>query len=563
MNYYQQKLWIPAPKLIVPPSGPGGKKVCFYFFSENLNFFDIYNMLEIKKQSVRHYYVPTVTKPPRYFMSQELRKQIMSYKLIPVRAFLGDYTKVENSNFFFDGLEFLNKLDKRFNFSRFNVKRPFNMYKDYISALSGVDKDSFDRTLLYCIDMTKPLPKRVMFRRIYVIYMMLSEWFDAKRKNKNIELPFDKLLLFIFDDKKKRYVKLFDESMGDKNNLNRIRNFLLRLQTQDEEQSNSEDIDKLSNSVAEEEIDDDNTSEKTYTEKDYNINKNEKEIKKEKTEEQNKNIIKQSVSRYLNSGNINSEKALINITDEAYKRNLVTKSLLYNLAGTERDASIMYKKLSARDKKYINKYMTGVKQKILEKEDSVSSARNSIVKFSNVEKLTENFNPSVIINKRKNDFNVNLSNDIINAFLHLERKEGFPLEITSIDVRRNETSPNEIHKTIKNRYIITLKDYKNEEYEAHIDLPHIDDNGTFTINGQKKILINQLLRFPIFFPKIGESRFESAYSVFRVVSKQLKTGAYFILFMGSYKIPLVSYLSYKYGLKDVMKEYGVEYEIID
>jgi DNA-directed RNA polymerase beta subunit len=136
-----------------------------------------------------------------------------------------------------------------------------------------------------------------------------------------------------------------------------------------------------------------------------------------------------------------------------------------------------------------------------------------------------------------------------------------PLKFKSIKVDVIESGASEIYKTIKDRYEVVLEDTNGVKNVVNVDVPHLTDNGSFLVNGQQKVIVNQIVRFPIFFPSINVARFESSYSVLKIHSKELTTGSYLIIFLGSYKIPLVMLLSYLYGLNSVLDEYKIKYSI--
>ena len=96
-----------------------------------------------------------------------------------------------------------------------------------------------------------------------------------------------------------------------------------------------------------------------------------------------------------------------------------------------------------------------------------------------------------------------------------------------------------------------------------MELPRIDPNtGVFRLNGKQKCLVNQIVQNPITFPKPGESRFESSYSVFRIYVKNLRRVKYLEAFM-SYKMPLFFLLAFSFGFNETCRSFKIKCDIVD
>lgn len=523
MNFYFQKLFVPYETLILPLNSPTGKNNCFYFYGENVNFIETYNFLNIKKQNFKHIFVPTVDRP-RSFLTPEYYKILKDRQLIPVKGRLGEYSKLHPFNFFFDATKYLNAIDLKYNVKQFNTGIGPKLYREYINTISGIDKTVFDTTLLYAVNLDKPIPNKLFHRKIFVIFDMLQLHFAGKLET----LPFEKVNLFIFNKDGGRYIKLYDVNAKN-NNINRVKQLLLDLQ------QNTDGI-----------TDEDNQADHTIqlaTNQSKMVNKN------------NELAIQSAMKNYTKAdSNIDKEKDFENT------ENLITKSVIYNMVGNIDQAKQIAKSLDKKAPEQRKEIINKLSENLLVREPATNSSTNLIIKSADVPRALDYQSPAHILNKRFIDFKVNLKTDIEDAFKLLAEKD-VPLKLKKVEIKEVHSGPSEIYKTIKDRYFIDLEDVDGNIHNVHIDIPHLTENGSFLVNGQNKILVNQLVRVPIFFPTIETARFESSYSVMKIHSKSLQNGAYLICFAGSYKFPILMWLALKFGLTDALNDYGVKYRI--
>lgn len=523
MNFNNIKLFIPYQNLILTQNTLDGKNNCFYFYGENVNFIETYNFLNFRRQYIKHVFVPSTAKP-RSFLTPDYTKVLRDRNLLPIKGRIGEYSKLKGLNFFFDATRYLNTLDKVYKIQRYNIGYGASLYNEYVMSSQGIDKSSFDTTLLYAINTDKPVPLKFEYKKNYIIFKMLFDYSKG-----NIEkLPFEKVVLFIFNKDGGQFVKIYDQTAPN-NNITRVRKMLMGIQ-------------QISDNVTI----DDNNNEHIATAV---------SIESKLVEPEKENIVKTAIKNYLKSNNeINK-----NITDQN-SDSLVTKAVVYNMVGNIEQSHEIAKQLEKvtpeKRKQIINKLSV----EILPRPDCQNASTNMIIKSIDVPKILDYQSPEHIFQKRKSDFHDKLKTDIEDAFKILEKKN-MPLKFKSIKVDVIESGSSEIYKTIKDRYEVVLEDTEGNENVVNVDVPHLTENGSFLVNGQQKVLVNQLVRFPIFFPSINVARFESSYSVMKIHSKELTTGSYLILFMGSYKLPLIMYLAYKYGFSEVLKEYGIEYSI--
>ena len=88
MNYFNMRLWTATDDIMIPPMGKDGKNVCLIFFGKNTNFSETYNFLNLNRNNVRYVNVPTVTYPIKSWMTPDIRKNILGFKLISYDFFL-------------------------------------------------------------------------------------------------------------------------------------------------------------------------------------------------------------------------------------------------------------------------------------------------------------------------------------------------------------------------------------------------------------------------------------------------------------------------------------------
>jgi DNA-directed RNA polymerase beta subunit len=208
------------------------------------------------------------------------------------------------------------------------------------------------------------------------------------------------------------------------------------------------------------------------------------------------------------------------------------------------------------------RYITKKTKQVISKQKVKSISRHPLIDVADPADLTDDVNPKHILNLRHQEFNENLKSDIYNVFKTLE-KEKPPLKLVKMDVGKVETGATEISKTVSQRFSILLRDDQDKEHKIVVDLPYMGPNGTFTINGQEKALVTQIVTYPIFFFNAYQGKFQSSYSTFTIESKHLKNTSYLQIFFANYKLPLFMLLSYKIGFNKTMDLFDIEYKIVD
>lgn len=548
MLYSQLKLYRPVPSMLIP-AVPQGKNVCLGFFGENVNFLDVYRRLGIKTSSVKYVFEPMITGVASSRLTPEYKKTLRNHKLLPVTGPFGDYSDLDGKNFFLDYTYPLQRVLSRYQITNYRSPVSARRVLPLLNTLVGVPESNFERVLLYSVSIDETISPIIMKRKFYIIYQLLMEWF---KNPSSVKLPFDKIVMFMYQSTEPgRYVLIFDKD-SKLNKLARIKAILMNMRMEDYGQEEKLAIDDASQDVSQ-----NNTLLDTSDDKMV-----------DKTRRIVQTFINNSPSLsgfsdtkppdHLSQGMDASE------TPEAQKKKnvLLTTAILSHTMGDPHKASKVAKRMEAMTTTDQSKIVSNALTYALPRYDSQSSSRNPVTTMSNPIKMTDNINPEHILEKRKTDFKETLTDDLLDAFKVLKTKH-LPLQVTSLKITTVSSPPSELKPTLKDRYAVKLTDYENNVHDVLVELPHLTENGTFIVNGQQKVLINQLIVYPIFFFKPYSGKFTSSYSTVTIYSKILRKASYLMLFMCGVKCPLIMYLSYREGFEYTLKRYGVEYSITE
>jgi len=547
MQFRMLKLYRPVNEIIIPQTPLSGKNVCLAFIGENVTFRDTYRYLRIKISSVRHIFVPKIIGPAGMFLSTSYRKVLKSHHLVPVTGPFGDYSAFLDHNFFVDYDTAFSRILLRYNLKNYQAGMTLQRVLPLLNTLTGVPEDQFERVLLYAVSIDNQISPIIMKRKFFLIYKLLVQWF---KDPKNTRLPFDKVLMFVYDSASPgRYVLVFDKNAKN-NQLGRLKSILTSMRMAEFEDEQQMEIQDSSEEIA-------NNSEimQDLSVEDKILAKN--VVKNFITSDPNLTGFSNGVSPKQLSPGLDSSK-----TPEAQKEKnkILTAAFLGHTIGDPHKAMAIAEKLKDASPEKQKRVIDKAKVYVLPKQESHSASRDPIVTMSGTEKITDNINPSHLLEKRKRDFNETLLEDLSDAFKVLKNKP-LPLTLDSIKIKTITSSPSELKTTIKDRYSVSMTDYEGNKHDISVELPHLTENGAFLVNGQKKIIFNQLVVYPIFFFKPYSGKFSSSYSTVTVYSKILRKGSYLNLYMCGCKVPLVMYMSYRLGFAEAMKKYGVEYQV--
>lgn len=550
MLFSKLRLYRPVPNIIVPPMPPD-KNYCFGIFGENVNFLDVYRKLNIKPSFVKNVFVPLIVGAAPNRLTPSYKKMLLNHRLLPFTGPFGDYTALDGKNFYLDYSGAMEKLVTRYKIDNYRAPISFKRVLGLLNTLGGVPQDRYERVLLYTVSIDETISPVIMKRKFYLVYLLLMEWFKDPA---NTSLPFDKILMFAYQSTDPgRYILLFDKN-SPQNQLSRIKSVLLGMRMDDFEKEENAVADELASSVA-----DGNTivlpeipgiTEKTRNAIRATIKTSPELIGFAKEKLPTEMLTIPSIDK---DGGEESKKVV------ERKNEITAMSILAHSFGDAEKARKVISKLSG-DPEKLKKVVNKSAVTVLPKSKSEAVTRNSVVKMANTERMTDNVNPIHILEKRKSDFKETLQEDMSDAFRVLKKKP-LPMALSGMSVKTVASPPSELKPTIKDKYTIKLKDYEDNEHEVVVELPHLTENGTFMVNGQQKVIINQLVTYPIFFFKPYMGKFSSSYSTVSIYSKILRKASYLILFMCGVKCPLLMYLSYKEGFEYTLNRYGVQYEI--
>jgi DNA-directed RNA polymerase beta subunit len=485
------------------------------YFSENSYFLDAYQYMKIKPSWVNYLMVP-ITKKPVTRLVPSLKKLIKSHMLRPVSMQIGEYEKYTNINYYIDMSWYTQMGITKYKLENFSTGKAKKFMDNAIGIANGIPNDTHSRVLMYAINTEKPIPDLFFYKRIFSFYNSIMEG----------TFPFDYWFIFLYNKDEGKYYKFYEK--GQKVDLPRMKSMIMRLNYFDD-------------------LVDYDDEEKEKVRKDII-----------------KNVVKhnEDLSRYAPEINT-ALKAYARVSpDNIVKTDPIkssSKAVLYHVTrDTDKVEKISERLNRDQHLRVIEKYSA----QIVKKNDAIVHTNNPVLRMYDIPKLLENETPEHIYEKRRFDFNEGLEQDITNIFTSLEKKQ-IPFKVVSLrkDVMRTPVS--ELNPTIKDRYNIRIADPDGIIHETYIDLPHLTDNGTFLINGRSRILINQMITYPIFFFKPYYGQLSTVYSTLTIMSKAVKAGSYLMIFVGGYKLPMFPICAYKIGFDNLLKLFNIQYYFRD
>ena len=515
MNISKLKLFSVKSKIVIPSGGIDGKNVCIPFISENSSFTDTFRYLSIPPRVVRYNYIPSLSRP-KIIMSPIYKKRIIEHGILPVKGSISDYSSVMGRNFYLDFNYPIQAITRNSKVTKFNTGRPMSIVYNMLNAIDGVPSEQYERILIYSVNLEKPISKNFLGRKSYPIYKILS---DTQVP------PFDKLILHFYDHSVQKFVLLYDKNQPK--NLSKIKKFLTVLNSIDEDNQNESDIDDLADAVSNEII---------------NL-----------SSDKEKNKLKDSIRSLLDSNPAIKGEEL----DSA---DLAITAVAYNAVGDIDKAITISKKLKNKDENVKKVIVKNNISNLLPKPKVNNTAMNDLVRFAKPEDLVDHQVPVHILEKRKHDFSEQMMKDFKNIFKPLETGD-IPIKFKSVKLNTIKSPVSELKQSIKDKYSIQLVEENGNIHSMEVELPHLTENGTFLVNGQPKVLVSQMVLYPIFFLKPYFGKIESEYSAITVYSKRLSKASYLMVHVTGYKIPLIMLLAHKYGFNETMRLFGVKYKV--
>jgi len=485
------------------------------YFSENSLLVSDYSKLQIRKIDARHVVIP-LTKIPVVRLTPEIRN---AYKQIGILPYSSNMNFPKDKNLLVDTTFFTATVDKIYKPNTYRQRAGF-LIKNLLFKTFSMYPDNYKKILIYSINITRPINSFVD-RKIFPILQQLRAE----------EVYFDDLLFCIVDESEARYRLLISQKDYK---FSRVFQYVKQVKMINTEEEQEEDINKAALSVM-----------KTAA---PHIEKPE--------------IVKQAVKDYLKKSP-NVVDKVDELSDEEMKR-LTVASIFYGSSGDLDRANRLSKTIPVKNiTQAVKKVSKQYEDDLLKKHKSENLSDSVIVQTQNIPNRVENKTPEHIFEKRKIDFETNLRKDMSNAFKVLEKRD-IPLKFDSISIKDNPQKEGEIEKTDESIVSIKLSDKLGNIHDVNLIIPRIDPaTGTFRVNGKRKCMINQIALNPISFPKEYDSKFESSYSSFHIYSKRTKKLKYLEVYMGSFKLPLAILLCYSFGFSETMKQYKINYKIVD
>lgn len=486
------------------------------YFSENSNFINDYPRLNLRLIDFRLIAVP-MTRIPRTRLTPDLRKLYTNFRLLPYSA---QMKFPEGRNLILDLSQYPSAIDSTYKPRNYR-QRAGVLIKNFVESSISSFTTNYNVIFLYSVDLTKDINQFVDRK----IFPFLKDFKDEM-------LPFNTMILGMLTEGSVRYRLLIKDGQF---NFERIKLYIRSVKPIDTEEETNEDVVKGTTDV--------------INQVDQDLNPT------------TKDKVSHAVASYLKNKPEELDQVITGQLKDGDAARITAASILFktsaDIAKADRIASSipldrMRLALKAVDKTYSDQ--------LLKPQRAISSSTDSRTTMYDTPRMVDYKSPGHVFQKRQLDFELNLKKDIINSFKVLE---GQDVPLTFVDLKISDKSSNneELKPSDLTVISITLRDKFGKLHTVDVEVPKIDINtGTFRVRGQRKCLINQIIQKPITFPNPGESKFESSYSIFRIVSRRLARENYLETFM-IYRLPMLILVSFAFGFEESMKLYGISYQI--
>ena len=519
------------------------------YMSENSDIIHDLPYLKFKRSDLRYSVQPYMKRPLTYLTSK-LRKFFKSNGYF---AYSSKQQIPIPVNILYDISYYQRIVHEKYRFKTYRTRGKFFVDDSISKAMEY--KPSYKKILLYTVDLEKPIPS-ILNRKIWGILCDL----------KHDIVPFDYFVLGLISNGMIQYRLL---TKGDKYNYSRIFTILktLKFHSPDEiaAQASEEIVDQKLPEPEETKHPENPVNLPAVQPHIFTPIPPEKQLgltPEQKKAEEPREKFKDSISNFIKNDPTTLSKIRNDDMSHEDKRDTFISSILYKLSGNMKRSKMITKNIPSSEKNItLQKLQQQYKDEILPDENvSIKSTNVAEKKLYDIKKLVDNVSPDRIFNKRKVDFQTNLKKDIKNVLIEFEKAD-LPLYTKSMVIVDKKVSKSELYPSDISEVNITMHDGKNKEFNVSFNIPKINDDGTFNIRGNRKCLINQLVLNPISFLKPHDSKFESSYSVFHIWSKITKNEKRLEIFLGSYKISYMIFLSYVFGFDRTLKNFGIKYEI--
>jgi len=486
------------------------------YFSENSNFLNDYPKLNLRLIDFRLFSLP-FTRLPRTRLTPELRKAYMQYKLVPYSTQM----KIpDGRNFILDLSQYPSVIDAVYKPKNYR-QRAGMLIKNFVWSTISEFPTNYNIIFLYSIDLTKNI-NNFIDRKIFIFLKDIKE-----------ELfPFNNMILGMLTESGARFRLLIKEREF---NFEKIRLYIRNVKPIDTEEEVEEEVSKGSTEIIK------------HVEDDLQPDSKEK--------------VYHAVSSYLKQKPEELDQVINGTLNRDNASRIVTASILYRTSNdiykADRLVSAIPKNRLQLSLKAVDRYYS---DQLLKQQKAVSISTDARTAVYDTAKMVDYKAPGHVFQKRQIDFELNLQKDIANSFKVLQTQD-VPLTFVSIKISDKTKNNEELKPSDLSIITVVLKDKFGKLHTIEIEVPKIDIlSGTFRVRGQKKCLINQIIQKPITFPNPGESKFESSYSIFRIVSRSLAKETYLETFM-IYRLPMLVLTSFAFGFEETLKLYDIKYRI--
>jgi len=488
------------------------------YLSENSSFLQDYSKLHLSRIDIKNVVMP-VTKIPRSFPSSSDKQIYKKHKL-----YLHNLDRMPSGkNIIMDLSKYTYLIDSMYKPTTYRQKHG-RMIQSIVRNSFTKIPHNYEKILLYSINIDKEFNPNYINRKIF---LFLEEMHDNN-------FPYDHFILCLISEQNTYYRILIKNR---EYYFNRLKQYIKNIKEIDVEKEAEEDneANKISDVIVSKIKD---NVDKKYIDK-----------------------IKDVVSDFVKNHPDDTTEIIGNDIEKAPTGNIYDLVSIAILVQSNRDIkkskqiisntkSSPFEKFKKIEKKFIDEVIP-IKKPVVDND-------NILFEKVKIAESVDNIGPDHIFEKRKKDFVENLQKDISLIFKSLETKD-IPLKITKITFEETDAQTYNLNKSDITMAKIELLGENNSKHIVKIQIPKINKDGTFFINGKRKCLINQLYQLPIQFPKPFEAKFESSYSMFYIYSKHLAKLKYLQIFMGTYKLPLSVVMFYGFGFEKTLQRFNIKY----
>ncbi len=486
------------------------------YFSENSSLVEDFPKLKILRQDIKYVMVP-VTRIPRTRLTADDK---VNYKSVGLFA-ISELQKIpKGHSIIIDLSKYFNAIDEKYKPTHYRQRLGVMLQAITYRSFKLVP-DNYHRCFVYSVDNTKPVNKYIN-KKIFPFLQTIKDG----------DFPYNDFLYVQLNEGNAEQRFIIKDR---KTQFGRIVQYLKKVGKSIKEEKTHELVKKASRSL---------------------VNK----INKKDLDDEKKEIIIKAVTDYLQK----NPTELENYQNEETEDNaieIVTASILSNVSGEINKSKKIAKNISKEKKKNILKVIVDrYVDEILPKEQTMSNSTQVSIQEMNLPEVLDGKSPEHLFTYRQKNIETNLKKDIFNTFKILENREG-GLKVEEMSINDKPFQPGELLKSDIQIVEVILRDERNKKHTVKIEIPKINEFGVFTVNGKTKCLINQLVQLPITFPKPFDSKFESTYNSFHIVSKKERSKSFLQIFIGSYKLPLFIVMASRFGLQSVCKLFDMKYTI--